>query len=324
MPTREQTVKICATCRRLLTATLMAALLIAPAPASAAEPGPEAEGLWQGVIFLEPGRQEIELVVELAHDSSGQLVGTLDIPTHGLQYQNLEEVRQQGDEVSFTFSRFSTRLEQMVRSPFRGTIEAGGERITGTYLEGGVNSYSFVLHRQGPPGSERPEPARQPLHRLSDGGEELQAAFNADRGRTRVLLLISPTCPVCQMSSRIVYRYVLEQMPDEELRMYVVWGPMQHKETEEDARAATANVPDPRATHFWTDDHVLAQAFQKPLGIEGQPAWDTYMVYGPEARWEEEPPAPAYFMHIEKPLPDEIWFNGVTFAEHVRELLGGG
>lgn len=323
MPQKGKTRPLHAAARRLLAAAVTALLCVYPVAATEAAPAPDAEGLWQGVILLDPGRQEIEFTVELARDASGNLVGNLDIPIHGLHFQTLEEVRQQGDEVSFTLSRFSQRLEQVVRSPFHGTLTAGGERITGTYLEGGVNEYDFVLERRGPAGGERPQAQRRPLTVLTDGGDALEAAFNADRGKTRVLLLVSPTCPVCMMSSRIVHRYVLEAMPEADLRVYVVWGPMQHKETEEDARAATVNVPDPRADHFWTDDHVLAEAFQEPLGIEGEPAWDTYMIYGPEARWEGKPPAPAYFMHIEKPLPEDLWFDGVSFAERVRKQLGG-
>jgi hypothetical protein len=81
-------------------------------------------------------------------------------------------------------------------------------------------------------------------------------------------------------------------------------------------------MQDPRATHYWTDDNVLAEAFKGPLGIVGEPAWDTYMIYPPGVRWEDVPPAPAFFMVVEKPLSAELRLNVHTFAEEVRRLLG--
>ena len=123
----------------------------------------------------------------------------------------------------------------------------------------------------------------------------------------------------------MVSRHVMKAIDDPRLRLYVVWGPMEEEDTEADARKATANAPDPRAVHFWTDDDVLAEAWAKTLGVvDDEAGYDTYMIFPPGARWvEDEPPNPSYFMWIEKDgLPKETKFNGVVFAERVRQFLG--
>jgi hypothetical protein len=295
------------------------ALAEAPAIAPAG-----AEALWDGVVIVRPGQAEAPVTVELARDAGGALVGTLDMPSHGLSYAPLSDVRQDGTAVTFAFSRYSPTAQADVRSVFSGEIAADGTRIEGTFLEGDKNRYPFVLERVGEPGSERRQPPTSPLVALSDSGEELKASFNRDGDKLRLLVLVSPTCPVCLMTSRLLHRYVLRPLDDERLRVYLVWGPMQHKETAADAEQATATLSDPRATHFWTDDEGLARAFQGPLAITGEPAWDTYMIFPPGARWEDGPPTPAFFMHIDKPLPPEQRFDAHVFAAEVRRRLSGG
>jgi hypothetical protein len=112
----------------------------------------------------------------------------------------------------------------------------------------------------------------------------------------------------------------LDAIPGDGLRVYAVWGPMLGEEKESDARPATAHLPDPRVTHFWTPVHTLAEAMAAPLGLQGSRAWDTFQVYAPDVRWEETPPAPTYFMHVGKSLPQERRLNGETLAQKVREL----
>lgn len=119
----------------------------------------------------------------------------------------------------------------------------------------------------------------------------------------------------------MVQRYLLERIPDPRLRVYVVWGPMLGPETEADARAATALVPDPRVTHFWTGANTLAERLRGAAGLTDELAWDTYQLFPPDARWGEAPPTPSYVMHVEKRLPPERRLNGEKLAAEARRLL---
>lgn len=122
------------------------------------------------------------------------------------------------------------------------------------------------------------------------------------------------------MSARVVQRYVLDEIDGESLRVFVVWGPMLGDESEEDARGATAFLPDPRARHYWTGVHALAEELAVPLGLEGERAWDTYLVYPPGAEWGEAPPRPAYFMHVGKSLDPALRLNGATLRAAIERL----
>lgn len=51
------------------------------------------------------------------------------------------------------------------------------------------------------------------------------------------------------------------------------------------------------------------------------PAWDVYMVFGPEARWADTPPAPTYWMHQLGSAPSGLRLDGEQLARVVRGLL---
>jgi hypothetical protein len=125
----------------------------------------------------------------------------------------------------------------------------------------------------------------------------------------------------CTASARVAQRYVLDKIPDERLRVYVVWGPYKEREKEEDARMAAAFVPDPRATHFWTETPAPGNLFNnplKPLGLGPLSAWDSFLLFEPDTRWEEAVPAPAHFMHRDV---EGRTLNGDRLFEQVRGLL---
>ena len=123
------------------------------------------------------------------------------------------------------------------------------------------------------------------------------------------------------MSARVVQRYVLDEIADERLRAYVVWGPMLGEETEEDAPKGSVFFNDPRASHFWTGAHTLVEMWQEPLGLEDERAWDVFLVFAPGTEWGETPPVPDYYMHHGRSLPEERRLNGVELRQQVRRLL---
>jgi hypothetical protein len=117
---------------------------------------------------------------------------------------------------------------------------------------------------------------------------------------------------------------VLATIDDRSLRAYVAWVPVLPGDAEERARESRALVTDPRAPHFWDVERALPRVFARLLGLpQDWPAWDVYLAYAPGVRWNDAPPAPAFWHHqlgdgIEAPVLD-----GATFAAGVRGLVNG-
>lgn len=151
------------------------------------------EGLWQGSLIYKQAELEADVFVELARDAKGRWVGTMDVPNQGMQFHPLENVRVNGSEVYFEFNRFAKKAGVAVETPFTGTVSADGTTIAGDFYEGRKNHIPLSLKRIGQAGDDRPEPRKSELRSLSDSGAELREMFNRDAGKTRLVLLLSPT-----------------------------------------------------------------------------------------------------------------------------------
>jgi len=120
---------------------------------------------------------------------------------------------------------------------------------------------------------------------------------------------------------------VLGKVPGDGVRTYVVWVPM-NRGLERDVPNATKEVWDPRARHYWDADGWLMNTYKQVLtGFPFDPAaWDTYVLYGPDATWDgESPPKPAYWMHqlgtAKRPRAIGPYWNPETFRARVAALV---
>jgi hypothetical protein len=169
-----------------------------------------------------------------------------------------------------------------------------------------------ALYLRGIPGHTRPHQT------VGAQAETLRGAFNADAGTVRIVALVSPTCGACLRGATDI-QAVFGDIGDSRLRGYIVWVPKLDGQ-ENNVPEATHTVADPRAGHYWDANGYLVHAYDRTLDL-GQDAWDIYLLYGPEARWDgADPPAPAYWMNqlggTEGPTLDSQ-----TFADHGRALL---
>ncbi len=88
----------------------------------------------------------------------------------------------------------------------------------------------------------------------------------------------------------------LEQRPAAAVRVYTVWVPMlgaEERHVPEASRLAT----DSRVRQYWDGANTLGEAYRSVLGLSG-PAWDVYLLFGPDQKWEAgAPPKPLFWMH---------------------------
>lgn len=120
-------------------------------------------------------------------------------------------------------------------------------------------------------------------------------------------------------------RDVLGKLDDQSVRAYVVWVPM-NRGLERDVPKATTEVWDVRARHYWDGDGQLIKSYREVLGGFNEPVWDTYILYGPEAKWEgDPPPTPTFWMHqlgsVRRPrVTTGPFWNPASFLDKARSL----
>lgn len=121
----------------------------------------------------------------------------------------------------------------------------------------------------------------------------------------------------------MVQKEVLDKVDSAALAVYVVWEPILRTDDEPSSRKATSLVPDSRVTHYWVGSLEVGKAFQAPIDLETEPAWDVYLVYPPGVTWESSsPPRPELFMHqLGGRLPADRRLDGPQLADAIQRLV---
>jgi hypothetical protein len=291
------------------------AAILAGALSSAAWAEPGLAGHWRGMVAIRPAQYEVGLDATFKPRSEGgALSGLLSFTTNGdfdLAVHDLV--------VSPPKVRFAVTDKEGIVSTFVGTLSPDGARLRGELEESG-KSYGFELLREA---ADPPKPPPS-LRSLSPDASELRDDFNQHPGNVRLLLLVSPSCPLCKSVVAMVQRYVLQEIPDPRLTVYVVWEPVLGKDDAEQAKRTSGLFSDPRLVQFWTPGLSAGQQFANLVGTSGLPVWDLFLVFSGDAKWSQSPPAPSFVMSNladDKAIPKHPRLDAAALAAKVRSLL---
>lgn len=167
------------------------------------------------------------------------------------------------------------------------------------------------------------------VHRITAPGEEyaadinaLKGQFNADKGKVRLVVLLSPTCDLCIDGASKIQR-VLDDLPGQEIRVYSAWVPILASDAQTTVERAAKNLPDRRVWHYWDRDAELVSNFVPILGLGKRPAWDVYMCYDPDAEWTDLPPKPDFWQE-QLGISEETRLDAEKLTTEIRKLLTKG
>ncbi|MGH9714010.1 MAG: hypothetical protein ACRD5M_12005 [Candidatus Acidiferrales bacterium] len=154
--------------------------------------------------------------------------------------------------------------------------------------------------------------------------DPLRTRFNQDIGKVRLIVIVDPTCPPCRWGASEIQKQVLETIPSKQLAVYVVWIPVLNFQDEatlqRNGLKESSRVPDSRATHYIDPNGFAGKQYSPILNIPYHgPAWDVYLAFGPEVRWEDRAPAPTEWM---AQGDDRARFlDGRKLAGEIQQLL---
>ncbi len=153
---------------------------------------------------------------------------------------------------------------------------------------------------------------------------DFKSAFNADTGKLRLVMYVSPTCGGCLRGAQQTQKNVLAPIDNPELAAYVVWVP-KNGGREEHVNRVLDLVTDARATQYWDGNGAAVDAYDAMFGIEGRPCAGVFMLYRPDAVWKgDSPPMPEYFEDAharEFSRTAGPQFDGSRLAKRARQLL---
>jgi hypothetical protein len=159
----------------------------------------------------------------------------------------------------------------------------------------------------------------------------LREDFNRDHGDVRLVFLVDPICPECLRGMADMGDDLLAKLgAGAPVKVYVVFEPVIGGQAK-DVPAAAALLRSPAARLYWNPTGDFGRQMSHVLhywnGHEWVYAWDTYLIYRPDAVWSATaPPAPAFLMHQLGGLlhtPRFPHLDARTFAARVRAMVAG-
>src|SRR5712692_5701558 len=156
--------------------------------------------------------------------------------------------------------------------------------------------------------------------------DPLRARFNQDVGKVRLIVIVDPTCPPCRWGASEIEKQVLETIPSNQLAVYVVWIPVLNFQDEatlqRNGQKESSRVPDSRAIHYTDPNGFSGKQYSTILNFPYHaPAWDVYLAFGADARWDDHAPVPSDWMYQGEGFDRARLLDGHKLANEIQKFL---
>jgi hypothetical protein len=165
---------------------------------------------------------------------------------------------------------------------------------------------------------------------LDDQASQLRADFNRNVGSVRLLFVVDPICPTCLRGLDDLNNALLSHTQDPRLQTFVVHVPVLHPAAQAgDVPPAAQLLHNANVRHYWNPSGSFGKELSHAVGLKSGDhqvyAWDVWLIYGPEAKWEgADPPQPRLLMQQLGALRGSTRFphlDSQLFAQKVQALL---
>ena len=152
---------------------------------------------------------------------------------------------------------------------------------------------------------------------------KLKADFNRDKGKVRVVMIVSPVCGMCVDGAKVIRDDVVVKLKGKPLNTYSVFIPMVKGDGIVPAEKSATDLAKHGVKSYWDGEKKLGNAYAKLYGNPGglETAWDVYFIYGPNAVWGKTPPKPDYYMHQLSGGDQSLCLDGPKFRKAVEQQL---
>ena len=113
----------------------------------------------------------------------------------------------------------------------------------------------------------------------------------------------------------------LDTLAGEPIEIFVVWLPAIPSDRYEATEYATKIIHDERARHYWDGSQALGEALAPAMGMNAKLAWDVYVVFGKDAKWNDTPPVPASWLHQKFGEDESLQLSEEKLVSRIREAL---
>lgn len=113
----------------------------------------------------------------------------------------------------------------------------------------------------------------------------------------------------------------LKSVTDDRVRAYIIWLPIFGGDFKGEAHKLSNSFRDKRVSYFLDPTSETGKQWERVLKTERVIAWDVYLLYGPDADWQDEPSLPDFWMHQLGGVTKAPVFDRTTFTAKLKGLL---
>ena len=115
----------------------------------------------------------------------------------------------------------------------------------------------------------------------------------------------------------------MKDVPDDRVSVYVIWDPIFGGSFDREAKNLSNSFPDKRVSYFKDPSSLAGNLWERVLKTqnESEIAWDVYLLYEADAKWEKEPPQPGFWMHQLRGVTTAPRLDVPTLTAKLKDML---
>jgi copper chaperone CopZ len=155
--------------------------------------------------------------------------------------------------------------------------------------------------------------------------DQIKNAFNQQADKIKFVTILSSTCQWCLQGAESVQRGVLEKMNEKDVITIIVWTNMLKSDDQETAFRAASLFKGKNVTQFFDRENKFGDIAAKTLNPKGEKAWDIYMFFDKDTRWEKNLPRPFDYAHqlgSSNTWADQTkYFSGNDLTKRLEDIM---
>lgn len=153
---------------------------------------------------------------------------------------------------------------------------------------------------------------------------QMQKVFNQNAGKTKFIAILSSTCKWCLQGAESVQEAVVDQMNESNISIVIVWTNMLKSDGENTAYRAASFFKNKNIVQFFDEENKFGDVVAKTINSNGAQAWDIYMFFDKDDRWNNELPRPFEYAHQLGPTSEWVdqtkYFCGNKLTERLKYI----
>jgi len=126
---------------------------------------------------------------------------------------------------------------------------------------------------------------------------QIRSAFNKQPDKTRFVAILSSTCKWCLQGAESVQTAIIENMAKKNIAVIIVWTNMLNSDGEKTAFRAASMFDGKNVTQFFDKENMFGDVAAKAITSQGEQAWDIYMYFDKDLKWDTNLPKPFEYAH---------------------------